>query len=57
MIILTKLPLTNWMKNNSHWKFKAQHNHIFIAVFTVFKVRPVNRLILGFLQKKGKKNN
>lgn len=30
--ILAKLPLTKWMKNKSHWKFKAQLYHVFIAV-------------------------
>lgn len=37
IIILTKLPLTNWMKNKSHWKFKAQHYHVFITVSVCLK--------------------
>lgn len=53
IIILAKLPLTKWMKNKSHWKFKAQLYHVFIAVPVCLKYG----LLTGCFKKNTTNNN
>lgn len=55
MIILAKLPLSNLMKNNSHWKFKAQHNHTSIVVSVCLKYGLLTDWLWGFFAKRRKK--
>jgi len=48
------------MKNNSHWKFKAQHCHVFTAVSECLKydlLTGCSLFLFFFLQKIKKKQN